>query len=501
MTVRLLVPYGKYPANSLFSGGASIEAELLRTFQADTNLALGTAFVVPVDTHRAGPVAIESTGGKDLLKADGRTLLDLTAAQALVSGAGKASASQSVRSGKSLVGWTLSNAGAAASTLALIANSPIDGLPALRLTIPAGTATVDLNATGMGLANHTAGLGKLAIHLYIEDELTIKQVRPYVGIAGLGRNMDRTYRISNDNDFRINGHHIIDIHPDVATANSVLTTDTVDDCRLRIDVQPTGNATVVWVGGIYVPQPTNDRWLVVTFDDADVSMYTRTHAELSKRNLRATFGMNWDDGIVSGSPRTGVGAPGALFLTAAQVAEMNAYGHDLASHNTKNDAYPSVLPTSAQPSDADRLTYCDRYRFTRNLMRSLGYTRALGYHPFVQGRFDGALLAAMQAHGVTLARSAGVEGNVEPFMLQRQGVVWMRKLGNGASLAQAQAWCDTARVRAQDVVLMGHALADTSSDSITWAQSNFAALLDYALASGMRVGSVSEWAAARGITV
>ena len=89
MTVRLLVPYGKYPANSLFSGGASIEAELLRTFQADTNLALGTAFVDPVDTHRAGPVAIESTGGKDLLRADGRTLLDLTAAQAMVSGAGK----------------------------------------------------------------------------------------------------------------------------------------------------------------------------------------------------------------------------------------------------------------------------------------------------------------------------------------------------------------------------------------------------------------------------
>ena len=89
MTVRLLVPYGKFPANTLFSGGASIEAELLRTFQADTNLALGTAFVDPVDTHRAGPVAIESTGGKDLLRADGRTLLDLTAAQALVSEYGK----------------------------------------------------------------------------------------------------------------------------------------------------------------------------------------------------------------------------------------------------------------------------------------------------------------------------------------------------------------------------------------------------------------------------
>ena len=415
-----------------------------------------------------------------------------------VSGARKPLASQIVRSGKSLTGWTLSNTGAAASTLALVANSPIDGLPALRLTIPAGTATVDLNATGMGLASHTAGVGKVVVHLYIEDELTIKQVRPYVGVAGLARNMDRTYRISNDNDFRINGHHIIDVHPDVATTNSVLTTDTVDDCRLRIDVQPTGNATVVWIGGIYVPEPTADCWMVVTFDDADVSMYTRTHMELVKRGLRATFGMNWDDGV--SAPRSGVGAPGP-FLTVGQVAEMYAYGHDLASHNITNTAYPSVLPTGAQPSDADRLTYCTAYRYTRNLMRNLGYTRSLGYHPFVQGRSDGALLDAMRAHGVTLARSAGVEGNVEPFMLDRQGEVWMRKLGSGASLAQAQGWIDTARTRAQDVLVMGHSLADTSSDAITWAQGNFSGLLDYALAQGVKVGSVSEWAAARGVSV
>lgn len=422
----------------------------------------------------------------------------VAATQALVSVDGKR-ASQCVRAGKSPVGWTLTNTGAAASTLAMVANSPIDGLPGLRLTIPAGTATVDLNATGLGLANFTAGTGKLVAHLYIEDEQTIKQVRPYIGTSGLGRNMDRTYRISNDNDFRINGHHIIDVHPDVATANTLLTTDTVDDCRLRIDVQPTGNNTVIWIGGLYVPEPTTDRWLVITFDDADVTLYTRTHAELVKRGLRGTFGMNWDDG--SSTPRTGVGAPGALFLTPEQAAEMYDYGHDLASHNIVNTAYPSVLPVGAQPTDADRLTYCTAFRYTRNLMRSLGYTRGLGYHPFVQGRFDGALLDAMKAHGVVIARSAGVEGNVEPFMLNRQSVLRMRKLGNGASLAQAKGWIDTARTRAQDALVMGHALADTSTDAITWAQSNFAGMLDYALAQGFKVGPVSEWAQARGVIV
>lgn len=466
---------GLYPASSQSQIPGPVGANKLEGVPAASNVGVDATW------------QLRTPGLQSPVSADGNLL---TTRQA---------AAQCIRSGQSAVGWTLTNTGAAASTLAMVAGSPIDGLPGLRLTIPAGAATVDLNATGLGLANHTAGVGKLVVHLYIEDEQTVKQVRPYVGISGLARNMDRTYRISNDNDFRINGHHIIDVHPDVATANTVLTTDTVDDCRLRIDVQPTGNATVIWVGGIYVPAPTTERWLVVTFDDADVSIYTRTHAELKKRGLFGTFGMNWDDG--SSAPRTGVGAPGALFLTAAQAAEMYAYGHDLASHNIVNTAYPAVLPTAAQPTDTDRLTYCTAYRYTRNLMRSLGYTRSLGYHPFVQGKFDGALLGAMKAHGVVIARSAGVEGNVEPFMLQRQSVVWMRKLGNGASLAQGKAWCDAARTRAQDVLLMGHALADTAADSTTWAQSDFASLLDYALAAGMRVGSVSQWAAARGIAV
>lgn len=88
MTVRLLVPYGKYPKNSNLTTGAETEAMLLRTGQADTNTSAGTTYVDPVPTERSGPPSVESTGGVDILRADGRDLLNLSAAQALVSGAG-----------------------------------------------------------------------------------------------------------------------------------------------------------------------------------------------------------------------------------------------------------------------------------------------------------------------------------------------------------------------------------------------------------------------------
>lgn len=407
--------------------------------------------------------------------------------QSLVSGAGK-SAAQCVRSGKAAVGWSLTNNSGATGSMALTASGSPFGWPALKVTIPNDTGNVDVIAAGLGLASFTAGRGNLVIHVYVEDELGIKQIRPYAGNDGsFTRNMDFAYALSNNSHQRANGHHIIHINPDNATANTLLTTDPVDSVRLRISGQPAGG--VVWIEGIYVPEPVQP-WMVVTFDDADLSIYTDAHTQLRARGLFGTFAVNWDD----------VGANPALYVTQAMLQEMHDYGHDLSSHNRTNTSYPAVTPPTTQPSDADRLTYCTDFRYTRGVMHSLGWTRALGYHPFVQGLHDGASVAALQAHGMVLGRSVG-PGSVEPFRLAQQQVIRQRQLGSGNSLAAAQAWVTSAMSRSQDVVLMGHALAATAANTVTWARTDFGALLDYAQAQGMRVGSVSQWGAARGLYV
>lgn len=106
MTVRLLVQYGKFPPNTNFSGGESVEGMLLRTGQADTNTAAGVTWVDPVPTELSGPTSISSSGGTDLLLADGRELLDLTAARSLVSKDGISAASKifGVGSGGTAIG-------------------------------------------------------------------------------------------------------------------------------------------------------------------------------------------------------------------------------------------------------------------------------------------------------------------------------------------------------------------------------------------------------------
>ena len=407
-----------------------------------------------------------------------------------------------LRSGKSLVGWFLVNNSSATGALTYQLVTPF-GEPCIRLEVPNDTGSVDVIADDLGLTNFTAGTANLVWHVYVEDELAIKQWQVHAGNdTSLTRNITNTYNLSNNNLNRANGDHIGSLNPDNATANTLLTTDTVNRLRLRFFGQPSGSMSrYVWIRGVYVPEKV-DSWMVLTFDDADISLYTRTHRELEKRGLKATFGMNWDDGVASGTARTGVGAPGAgtLFLTPAMVAEMYAYGHDVASHNTKNDAYPDENPPTTQPSDTDRTTYCDRFRFTRNLMRELGYKRSLGYHPFVQGAHDGALVNAMKAHGVSVMRTTGA-GNIEPFRADLQSVFRQRQLGNAFSLATAKTWVDSALLRKQDVMIMGHALADTATDSITWAQRDFASFLDYAKERGIRVGSVSEWASFRNVVV
>jgi len=422
-----------------------------------------------------------------LVTGNGITGSTANAVQALVSRAGK-SASQCVRSGRSAVGWSLTNNSGATGSMALTASGSPFGYPALKVTIPNDTGNTDIIAAGLGIANFTAGRGNLVIHVYVEDELGIKQIRPYVGNDGaLTRNMDFNYALSNNSHQRANGHHIIHINPDNATANTLLTTDSADTVRIRISGQPAGG--VVWIEGIYIPDPVTP-WLVVTVDDADLSMYTRFHAELSRRGLMGTFAINWTD----------VGTNPALFLSESQLQEMYDYGHDLSSHNQVNTSYPALTADQAQPNDAARLTYCTAFRYTRGLMFNRNWKRALGYHPFVQGLHDGALVAAMQAHGMVLGRSVG-PGNVEPWRLDKQQVIRQRQLGSGYSLATAQGWCDSAVARSQDVVLMGHVLADTATNTVTWAQTDFAALLDYAGGLGMRVGSVSQWALARGVDI
>lgn len=393
-----------------------------------------------------------------------------------------------LKSGSSLIGWTLVNNSGATATMAMDNTSPL-GKPAMKITIPDDTGNVDVTLTGAGLTGFTSKIGKIVVQLYTLNELGIKQIRLYAGTTSLARNMDRTYNVSNNNYYRSNGHYIVDLHAGNATANTLLDSDEVDTIRLRLNGQAIGGT--LWLEGVYMVDSVRDNWLINTFDDADISMYTQLYPLMRERNLAFTLNVNWDD----------VGTNNALYVTAAQLDEMYTYGADVTSHNRTNTAYASTTPPTAQPADSVRLAYCEAYRYCRQQLLARGYNRAMGFHALVQGAHDGALIDALKSYGVVLCRNANNRGNVEPTNLHQQSVLPQRSLGSGSSLNDAIEWLTTAKRYKQDVMSMGHILAETSANSVTWARSNMETFIDTALAMGFKVGSVSQWANARGLAL
>jgi hypothetical protein len=171
MTVRLRVQYGKFPPNTNFSGGAAIEAELLSTGQADTNTAAGVTWVDPVPTELSGPTSISSSGGTDLLLADGRELLDLSAARSLVSGGGNFDATDAGTewAGSPAVLGVQAILTAGGTTTVLVEVKDKDGVVSTAATITADTISqvlrdqVALNGAAQYRLRRSSGTGTVSL--------------------------------------------------------------------------------------------------------------------------------------------------------------------------------------------------------------------------------------------------------------------------------------------------------------------------------------------------
>jgi hypothetical protein len=215
-------------------------------------------------------------------------------------------------------------------------------------------------------------------------------------------------------------------------------------------------------------------------------MHTKFLPELRARGLHATFGIN----------KGQVGTNDGLYVNEAKLHEIYAAGNDVGNHNVTNTALGTY--TVAQ--------YLAEYDECTAWLRSRGWRRGAQYHPLVQGKHSQAVLDGLAARGASVIRCALDSAPMLREQLYFGGAVFLKKrtsLDNTVTLAQAKAHIDDAITYSHDVALMGHILAGAAG-SATWAQTDYAALLDYAIAKvhvGVLegVGSVSEWAAIRGI--
>lgn len=357
-----------------------------------------------------------------------------------------------IRMANDLAGWTLSNSGTAA-TATLDTASPF-GVPCIRLDLPNGNSYAQLTASGLKIPGFSGSAGRVVWVLYIEDATIISQVNSIIGDAGFAQsnNLGTTVASSDRNNY--NGVHVIE-HASSALAYGIT------DLRIRPfgGSVPAGKVGRVWVLGAFAPEPKKP-FVSITFDDADVSMYTKVALELNRRGWRGTFGIN----------KIQVDA-GAQFVTTANLHEMYAAGHDLSSHNIDNFALGTNQTLEQYLADYDA---CAAW------MRSNGWTRGLVYHPWVQGKHSPNGVQAMYERGVIVTRSATARRNVSQIAWNFNGpiVVPEQVLDNSNTLAAVKTMIDNAITYGQDVCIEGHVIA-AAPGVITWAEADWIALLDY----------------------
>lgn len=375
--------------------------------------------------------------------------------------------------------------------------SPFGG-PALKLAFGASVTQHDLTIAGHSLANFTADQGKMVWLLYFDDPRAMSQIQVFFGTDSLARACQYNYSLANNNFHNAAGEHVIAIHPDNASTNTVLTTDTVTTARLRFQRSasassglqiinagdaPSATATNVWVKGVYIPQRTAP-FLAITWDDADVSWWSRLRAILKSRGIKNTFGVNKDD----------VGTNAGLFVSRSQLDTLYSEGHEIASHNLTNTAI----------TVAGIATYAQGFRTCRDWELGNGWTGRLDYHPYVQGAHYPDGCKALQNEGVKFGRTIEA-ANCEPLFLDRSSLMLpVLQFGSALDLAGMQTRVRQAYTRGQDCIAMGHIVADTSSSSVTIGQTILEQFLDWAIAEVGEgrlagVGSIGQWAAYRGL--
>ena len=382
-----------------------------------------------------------------------------------------------IRKAADLTTWQLGTSGTAA-TAVVDSTSPF-GVPAIRLDIPNGNTYAQLTATGLSVPGYNAAAGNLTWVMYFERADYISQVQSIIGTSAFASSDTVTYNLANSDKHNHSGTHVIN-------HSKTLAYDVVD-VRMRIfgGSVPAGQTARVWFLGVYIPEPRKP-FVMLTYDDADISFITKLHPQLAARGLKATFGINWAD----------VGTNHGLYVDTSDLQTMYSYGHDFGSHNLTNTNV-NTQGTAAYLADFDACL---------TQLKSRGWTRGNDYHPFVQGKHNPDLVEGLRSRGVRFQRNAtttdllpmGCSGLSDPVMMPI-GV----SLTDTTSLATAKAKIDEAITYGQDVVIMGHVLAAAAAP-VTWAEADHAALLDYCLlkrAQGLidGVGSLSEWKPLRGV--
>ncbi len=341
----------------------------------------------------------------------------------------------------------------------------LTGTQSVRLTCGGGRTKIDKTYTpGWNLV---AG-SHLSIDVYLEtaDACTINF--NFANTAWTKYFYITAATVAGQNGQAGNWYHF-DFYPSQATFSGGMTwTDTINAVRIDV-VTAVGDCAF---DSMSVRADTMTPAMMISFDDGFSSVYSAAWPIFKSRHLRAT------SHIISGLVGT------ANYMTEAQILELQADGWIIGNHVNSGVTFNGQDQAAIQARLEACATYLTGIGVTGNGPRHVAYPSGL-YNP--------ATIAAMAALGYFTGRSTWSAANcyVNTFDTPTH-ILKATDLSNVTTLAAAEAIVDFAKANKTVATFFGHKI-EAAAAPITWAASDLAALLDYALAQGVPVITVDDY--------
>lgn len=210
--------------------------------------------------------------------------------------------------------------------------------------------------------------------------------------------------------------------------------------------------------------------IVFSFDDGVDTVYSQAYPYLASKGVHGTANIVTD--IVGN----------ANIVSWANLTEMNAAGWDIANH-TKTGAY---FPGLTQAQVEAELTGA------KSALESHGFTRASRHVAYTSAGRNATSDAAMVSTGMLTGRIdlRWTPSAIELANYNRLTIPICGNLSNGLTLAQAKAAVDAVQAGQLIGVFQGHGLGP--KDATHWEIADFQALVDYVIAAGIPILSMSE---------
>lgn len=363
------------------------------------------------------------------------------------------------------------------------------GCPALKLVITFSSTAgrVEVSPPALNIPSFN---GHLGYTLWIDDATKLGECSVFVGTSGYAL-YSQAKRIMFSGGDLTAGPLSVYAGPcrqtNVTDGGFVFGTSSLIDHKLRLtSPNPIAGTCTVWVKDCFIAKPQRPI-VVFTLDDGFDSWITAASV-LTQYGMRATFGINSNQ-IDNGSG-----------ISSANVRALIAAGHQVTSHCVQNYRLQTLYgagngKVNGTGTSQTATEYTTDYHTGRKALEALGADpQDFMYHPFVQGGSDQVGVEALWNAGVELARiTSPYETQIYGMFLGNNAMSLRAvELASSRTLVQAKAQVDLAVTHGGLCMFMAHTFAATAADSVTWATSDWAALIAYVASLDVDVLTVRQ---------